>query len=192
MKYLIILALISLTISRADIDDLIIKVKQNIAKQVKDLPADIDKLIRYVGGYTNAFKTKVMYNQLQNYLSREVFPNKVYHNCLESTFKGNTYYDAPDYILGNRNVYTLNYYIAACQKVDNNNVNLVGIKGKYYGTISEMIKEKVPVCKKIFFRNKCFAVEKTRKMNGSEYNRVRDILKTKYIQDALDKLNRLR
>jgi hypothetical protein len=55
-----------------------------------------------------------------------------------------------------------------------------------------MIKEKVRVCKKIFFRNRCFDVEKTRKMNGSEYHRVRDILKTKYIQDALDKLNRLR
>ncbi len=191
MKSLIILALITLVISDSDIENLSIKVKQNLAKQVKDLPSNLDNLIKNIGGYTNAFKKKMTYSQLQNFFTGQGFPNKVYKKCSESSFEKYTYYDGPDYLLGANNQYSLNYYIAACDKIDGNSLNVVAIKGRYFGTLQQQ-KVQRRVCEGWGISYRCFDRIENRNMNGFEYNQVRDILKTKYTQDALDKLNRLK
>ena len=184
MKYLILLALISLSISDS-LDELSIKVKQNLAKQVKDLPQNMNTLIKNIVGYTNAYKQKLMYNQISNFFSGQGFPNKVYQKCLESTFNKITLYDGPDFLLGNNNQYSLNYYIASCENIDGKFVNVVAVKGRYSGTLQQQ-QNKTRFC---FFG--CRERMVNRPMTGHEYSQVRDILKTKYIQDALDKLNRV-
>ena len=184
MKYLILLALISLSISDS-LDELSIKVKQNLARQVKDLPQNMNTLIKNIVGYTNAYKQKLMYNQISNFFSGQGFPNKVYQKCLESTFNKITLYDGPDFLLGNNNQYSLNYYIASCENIDGKFANVIAVKGRYSGTLQQQ-QNKIRFC---FFG--CRERMVNRPMNGHDYSQVRDILKTKYIQDALDKLNRV-
>ena len=186
MKYLILLALISLSISDS-LDELSIKVKQNLARQVKDLPQNMSTLIRDIVGYTNAYKKNLMYNQISNFFSGQGFPNKVYQKCLESTFNKNTYYDGPDFLLGNNKQYSLNYYIASCENIDGKFVNVVAVKGRYSGTLQQQ-KIQFRLCSHWFG---CSERIHNRPMNAHDYSQVRDILKTKYIQDALDKLNRV-
>ena len=187
MKYLILLALISLSISDS-LDELSIKVKQNLARQVKDLPQNMNTLIKNIVGYTNAYKQKLMYNQISNFFSGQGFPNKVYQKCLESTFDKITLYDGPDFLLGNNNQYSLNYYIASCENIDGKFANVIAVKGRYSGTLQHLVKLRFchPRIKIL-----CKEFVKKRQMNGHDYSQVRDILKTKYIQDALDKLNRV-
>ena len=195
MRTLILLTLLSLIISEPNIDDLTIKLKQNLSKKIQDIPSNANSYIRNLNGNTQAIKQKMLYTQVQSALNNRGFPSKVYQTCIESSFKGVTYYDAPDYVITGKDVYTLNYYVLYCEKVDNNNVNVVGVRGKYSGTLVQQTSRwRITRCKKFLWVKKCNThyENRPRPMNGGEYGVCRDVLRTKYNQDALDQLNKIR
>ena len=73
--------------------------------------------------------------------------------------------------------------------------NVVGVRGKYSGTLVQQThKVRFRRCRRRFFRTKCWNVEENRPrpMNGGEFGICKDALRTKYNQDALDQLNRIR
>ena len=195
MRTLILLTLLSLIISEPNIDDLTIKLKQNLSKKIQDIPSNANSYIRNLNGNTQAIKQKMLYTQVQSALNNRGFPSKVYQSCIESSFKGVTYYDAPDYVITGKDVYTLNYYVLYCEKFDNNNVNIVGVKGKFSGTLVQQFnKVLVKRCRRTLIKKKCRTniENRPRAMNGYEFNICRNILRIKYNQDALDQLNKLR
>ena len=194
MRTILLIALLSL-ITSEDIDNLVIKLKQSLSRNTKDIPSYANNYIRNLNGFTRAIKQKMLYTQVQNLLNNNGFPAKVYQKCIESSFKGITYYDSPDYLASGNNIYSLNYYVLYCEKVDNNYVNVVGVRGKYSGTLVQQTQKwRITRCKRFLWVKKCNThyENRPRPMNGGEYGICRDVLRTKYNQDALDQLNKLR
>ena len=194
MKYLITLSLIVLSLSQTSYDQFLINMKQKLAKQVVDFPPNIERLIKNLVGYTNVYKTTVNFNQLRNYLTGKGFTIDVYASCLEATFKSDSYFEKSDYILGANKQYSLTQYVSSCHKVDNNSMSIIAIRGRYSG-ITQTIIEKIPFCFYLLGRRKYCPpgkfIDKPRELNHPEWGLVRDTLKIKYYQDALDQLNRL-
>ena len=56
MRSLIFLALLSLIISEPNIDDLAIKLKQNLSKKIEDIPSNANNYIINLNGITQAIK----------------------------------------------------------------------------------------------------------------------------------------
>ena len=194
MRTILLIALLSL-ITSEDIDNLVVKLKQSLSRNTKDIPSYANNYIRNLNGFTRAIKQKMLYTQVQNLLNNNGFPAKVYQSCIESSFKGITYYDSPDYLASGNNIYSLNYYVLYCEKVDNNNVNVVGVRGKYSGTLVQQTQKwRITRCKRFLWVKKCKThyEDRPRPMNGGEYGICRDVLRTKYNQDALDQLNKIR
>ena len=194
MRTILLIALLSL-ITSEDIDNLVVKLKQSLSRNTKDIPSYANNYIRNLNGFTRAIKQKMLYTQVQNLLNNNGFPAKVYQKCIESSFKGTTYFDSPDYLASGNNIYSLNYYVLYCEKFDNNNVNIVGVKGKFSGTLVQQFnKVSVKRCRRRLFKKKCRTniENRPRAMNGYEFNICRNILRIKYNQDALDQLNKLR
>ena len=195
MRSLILIALLSLIISEPNLENLTIKLKQALSKKIRDIPSNSNNFIRNLNGYTQAIKQKASYNQVQSLLNGKGFPSKVYQTCIESSFKGTTYYDSPDYLASGKDLYTLNHYVLYCEKVDNNYVNVVGVRGKYSGNLVQQTQRwRIKRCKQFLWIKKCNVSyeDRPRAMNGNEYAICRNILLTKYNQDALDQLNKLR
>ena len=194
MRTILLIALLSL-ITSEDIDNLVVKLKQSLSRKIKDIPSNSNNYIRNLNGYTQAIKQKVSYNQVQSLLNGRGFPSKVYQKCIESSFKGTTYFDNPDFLATGKDLYTLNNYVLYCEKVDNNYVNVVGVRGKYSGTLVQQTSRwRITRCKRFLWVKKCRThyENRPRPMNGGEYGVCRDVLRTKYNQDALDQLNKIR
>ena len=195
MRSLILIALLSLIISEPNLENLTIKLKQALSKKIRDIPSNSNNFIRNLNGYTQAIKQKASYNQVQSLLNGKGFPSKVYQTCIESSFKGTTYYDSPDYLASGKDLYTLNHYVLYCEKVDNNYVNIVGVRGKYSGNLVQQTQRwRIKRCKQFLWIKNCNVrfEDRPRAMNGNEYAFCRNILLTKYNQDALDQLNKLK
>ena len=200
MKYIFILILIALIKSEVNLNEEIIKIKQKISKKLKDMPNGIETLIKNLGGNTKVYKSTIKWNELKNFLISKGFSISAYANCVEASFNGKSYYEKSDFMSGQNNQYTLNYYITNCYKVDENLVSFIAIIGKYSGIIQTITyTTQIDLCAKLRKKNpararrlgkKCYKQQVgTRGLNNKEWHKVNEGLKIKFNQDTLDKLN---
>ncbi len=192
MKYLITLSLIVISLSDEGYNKFIINIKQQLSKQVVDFPENYERYIKYLVGYTNVIKTTVNLLNAGDYLKGQGFPYAVYMSCLRVPIRKDTFSEKSDYISGLNNLYSLNQYVVSCYRI-NNTVSIIAIKGKYSGTMQNIIEEK-PYCIIVQGMKRCepgkFSYE-SRRLNDREMEFVKRTLKIKYFQETLDHLNRL-
>ena len=140
MKFLIALTLISLSLTAKDISDTLIEIKQKISSRIKDFPADANRLIRNINGYVNAYKEEnIKWEQIGNVMTRLGY-NGQYDKILAN--KKSSYSEFPRFdATNNYQTYTLTYYITYYDRIDDERLNLVFVKGKYSGTLQPIIEK---------------------------------------------------
>jgi hypothetical protein len=195
MKFLIALTLISLSLTAKDISDTLIEIKQKISSRIKDFPADANRLIRNINGYVNAYKEEnIKWEQIGNVMTRLGY-NGQYDKILAN--KKSSYSEFPRFdATNNYQTYTLTFYITYYDRIDDERLNLVFVKGKYSGTLQPIIeKEKLPCYRSWHGENKLICEERykdtRRSFTKREWYKTQEILKIKFYQLAMDELNKL-